>query len=573
MNNTTTINKNLAGIHFIVILLCALMLSSCADKEVTQALSQADELMWTKPDSALAVLESVDTTALYGKYQKARYSLLYSMALDRNYVETTDVRIIMPAVKYYERHGSPDDRLKALFYFGRMQVNAGEYDKAVVTLSRALEYSDEVSDMRMLGFAYSEIAYSYSQTKNFSESRQYYSKAESFFNKAGEHRYSCMMVLDKANDCVSSLAWSEADSLLKNIVADESFPSDLKANAMATYGRMLTICPFSNCEKAVLMFERSMELSVTASFHDVVDECVYAYVLAKVGRMKESKEIFTKLDGQGFGSIPAYRYCLSQVKRLEGDYYSAYSMLLESFKDTDAQTLKMQSQSSAVAQRNYYQQFALEKKQEILHHRLWMVIIAFCSILIITCISVILYKRYVNADKERRRLVLLKKVVDNDLAESNKSADRIHKDLEILQSNYLKLYKGQCQWMSPLVEILQNSKKKTDRQNILLSDMYNKIISLLEGINSEDVKGQLDFEAELNRVYDNVIKRFRSDFKDWNESDIRLFSCIVAQFDTVLILKIFNLPSKESVYMRKVRLKDRIRHSGSTEKERYLLFF
>jgi hypothetical protein len=127
--------------------------------------------------------------------------------------------------------------------------------------------------------------------------------------------------------------------------------------------------------------------------------------------------------------------------------------------------------------------------------------------------------------------------------------------------------------MSPLVEILQNSKKKTDRQNILLSDMYNKIISLLEGINSEDVKGQLDFEAELNRVYDNVIKRFRSDFKDWNESDIRLFSCIVAQFDTVLILKIFNLPSKESVYMRKVRLKDRIRHSGSTEKERYLLFF
>ena len=75
------------------------------------------------------------------------------------------------------------------------------------------------------------------------------------------------------------------------------------------------------------------------------------------------------------------------------------------------------------------------------------------------------------------------------------------------------------------------------------------------------------------RNLSNVIKRFRSDFKDWNESDIRLFSCIVAQFDTVLILKIFNLPSKESVYMRKVRLKDRIRHSGSTEKERYLLFF
>lgn len=59
MNNTTTINKNLAGIHFIVILLCALTLSSCAGKEVTQALSRADELMWTKPDSALVILKSL----------------------------------------------------------------------------------------------------------------------------------------------------------------------------------------------------------------------------------------------------------------------------------------------------------------------------------------------------------------------------------------------------------------------------------------------------------------------------------------------------------------------------------
>ncbi len=571
MNNTITINRNPAGICFIGILLCVLMLSSCANKKVDQALSQADELMWAKPDSALAVLESVDTTSMRTRTQKARYSLLYSMALDRNYADTTDTRIIMPAVRYYERHGSQEDRLKALFYFGRMQANAGEYDKAVVTLSRALEHSDEVCDMRMLGFAYSEIAYSYSQTKNFSESRQYYRKAESCFNQVGEHRYSCMMVLDRANDCVSSLAWSEADSLLKSIVTDESFPSDLKADAMATYGRMLTICPFSDYGKAVSLFERSRTLFGDNHPRNVNDECVYAYALAKVGRMKESKEIFTKLDVQGFGSIPAYKYCLSQVMRLEGDNSGAYTLLLESLRGYDAKAMQIQSQSSALAQRNYYRQLSSERERSMLIQRLWTAIVVFISITMIVIISILLYKRYLKAERERMKLVLLNEASENMLAESNKSNEKMLKNMSVIQTDYLKLYKSQCRWMSEFVEIFCDSKKKDLK--ILQSKVYGRICRIVSGINSDDNIGQLEFESELNKTYNNVMKKFRQDYTDLCETDIRLFSCVVAQFDAVLILKIFNLPSKDAVYMRKARLKEKVRQSDSTNKERFLLFF
>lgn len=570
---SNTINLILTGISQSSILLCFLLLLSCSGGEVGRALSRADELMWSSPDSALAILESVDTSAMSVRSQKARYSLLYSMALDRNNIKTTDTRTIMPAVKYYERHGTPDDRLKTLFYLGRMQANAEEYDKAVVTLSKALEYSDDVSDIKMLGFTYSEIAYSYSQTKNFFESRLYYGKAESCFDRAGEHRYSCMMVLNKANDCVSSVAWSEADSLFNSIIADESFPSDLKADALSTYGRMLTICPFSDYNKAVSMFERSMELLEDNHLRYVNDECVYAYALAKVGRMKEAKEIFAILDERGLSAVPVYRYCLSQVKKIEGNYSEAYSMLLESLRDTDAQILEIQSQSSAIAQKNYYKKLSLEKERDVLQYRLWMVILMTISGLIIVCVTVILYKRYAKAENERRRLLILKDAVDRKLIESNKSADIRLRDMEILQSEYLKLYKNQCQWMFPFVDILYDPQKKIARRNALRSEVSERITYLLGGINSEDSKGQLEFESELNRVYDNVMRKFRSEFKDWKESDIRLFSCVVAQFDAVLILRIFNLQSKESVYMRKVRLKEKIRHSDSQEKDRFLLFF
>ena len=576
MIRSDAVNLTVAGVRLTGVLLCVLLLSSCSWKsgrEVGRKLSQADEVMWTHPDSALAILESVDTLDLRTKALRARYSLLYTMAIDRNYVDTTDIRIIMPAVRYYGRKGTPDDRLKALFYLGRMQTTAEKFDEAVVTLSRALEGSEKVLDKRMLGFVYSEIAYSYSQTKNFVESQRYYIQAEECFDQASEHRYSCMMVLNRARDCVGCLEWDVADSLFNRIIADESFPADYKADAMAAYGRMLTICPSSDYDKALSMFERSIELSDGGSFYDVNDECVYAYALAKVGRKKESQEIFNELDKRGAGTIPVYRYCLSQVKRMEGDYSEAYSLLVESLKDTDARILKTQSQSSAIAQRNYYQLSNLEKDHEILLHRLWLVVLVFSSLLVIACVSVLLYRRYSKADKERRKLAMLVEAAGRNLAESKESAELRLKDLEILQADYLKLYKGQCKWMFPWIEILYGSKEKRPKQTLLKSGALDKIIQTLGGINSESQQGQLDFESELNRVYDNVMRKFRADFKDWNESDIRFFSCVVAQFDAVLVLRIFDLPSKDAVYMRRSRLKDRIRQSGSPDKDRFLLFF
>lgn len=49
----------------------------------------AESLMNSKPDSALAVLEGIPTSDVKGKAASARYALLKSMALDKNYIDTT----------------------------------------------------------------------------------------------------------------------------------------------------------------------------------------------------------------------------------------------------------------------------------------------------------------------------------------------------------------------------------------------------------------------------------------------------------------------------------------------------
>jgi len=73
-------------------------------------MNSAEDVMWTRPDGASATLETIDTLRLRTESQRARFSLLYIMALNRNWIDTTDLHLILPAVSYYyKNHGSNDD--------------------------------------------------------------------------------------------------------------------------------------------------------------------------------------------------------------------------------------------------------------------------------------------------------------------------------------------------------------------------------------------------------------------------------------------------------------------------------
>ena len=101
-------------------------------KDVEAELHKADVYMDEHPELALEALETIDTYALTTRKTQAKYALLYSMALDKNYIDVTNDSIIAPAIAYYKNHGSSDDKLKVNYYWGRIAMNAGEYENAII---------------------------------------------------------------------------------------------------------------------------------------------------------------------------------------------------------------------------------------------------------------------------------------------------------------------------------------------------------------------------------------------------------------------------------------------------------
>ena len=126
---------------------------------ITAAVLTCCAVMSCVDDSAvaLALLDTLDRSRLRTRGAKARHALLYSQALDKNWIDLSTDSIIKPAVRYYARHGSPDDRLKAQYYLGRIYQNAGDNESAMRCFVNAEKYASKCDDAGMAGRLYTAM--------------------------------------------------------------------------------------------------------------------------------------------------------------------------------------------------------------------------------------------------------------------------------------------------------------------------------------------------------------------------------------------------------------------------------
>lgn len=109
------------------------------------------------PDSALTVLRSIDRDELSGDEERARYALLLSMALDKNYIDVTNISLISEAKEYYADSDNARYKFLSLYYYGRVLFNRGEYTDAIVTYTQAESLLEEVNDDYLAGLLYTQF--------------------------------------------------------------------------------------------------------------------------------------------------------------------------------------------------------------------------------------------------------------------------------------------------------------------------------------------------------------------------------------------------------------------------------
>lgn len=173
---------------FIVIAAICLLYFCTDNARSLETIYRAETLMQEYPDSALCVLESINRSSLKSRYGKARYALLYSQALDKNYIDVDKDTLTSQALKFYQYRGKKQDRALAYYYSGRVYENAGKVDSAIIQYTHTENLLDSSSDAVLLGLTASALGRLY-ETQNFVDAAaNKYIEAADYFSQAGRTR-------------------------------------------------------------------------------------------------------------------------------------------------------------------------------------------------------------------------------------------------------------------------------------------------------------------------------------------------------------------------------------------------
>ena len=130
----------------------ALMLVTMAmgcGRSVDERLVLADSLMWTAPDSSLAILNAIDRDSLGDDENLAYHALLLTQAQFRCNIPLTSDTLISTAVDYYSDNHNREHYTRALLYKGGAYEDMGNPVEAIKWYKKAEDNAD-TTDYRNL---------------------------------------------------------------------------------------------------------------------------------------------------------------------------------------------------------------------------------------------------------------------------------------------------------------------------------------------------------------------------------------------------------------------------------------
>lgn len=564
----------------IIFLLMSFLLVSCDNRQTKSLLQDVETYIQERPDSALRVLRSVDPLMLNTKSLHARYSLLFAMALDKNYIDTTALSILEPTVAYYEKFGSPKDKMLSYYYLGRIYSNRKDYPNAVIFYSQALRESS-ADDYYHKGLAYEALANAYSASFNTEEELRNAILAHDCFDKIRDKNLA-LSRYKIAQAYHNNEQFDLADSLYSSVYSGLDSTSKLAFYAMEDQ-----VCNDLQQEKPEV--KRDLRLLEYVAEHrgnlTLTSYYEYAYLLLLIGEKVTAENILSQLsESEERVETMEIRYRIAEYEENDEEALTLLKSMLSYQNDV---VKKQLAQSVFKAQSDYYRLNAevSEQKSTIANQR--SIIFLIVGLMIVGSLYIAFMKRKIALSREKERLTqaveeserLLETVMkrakqekeerDKNIFDLKSLNEREQDKIKELRDMYVTLYQKRFCEIGKYYDAASSHRLESIKEKAY-HDVISSTQTLFEEIASGS-EGQKKFEARINADLDDIVSKIRSDFPKLKDEDIRFICYLIVGFDTSTISFLMDI-SKENVRVKKHRLREKLNGYSGPNETLYRLF-
>ena len=493
--------KTLFRYSFLILsfLINLLSLGCRKDNPTTLILDNAQNVMSEYPDSSLNILNRIEIKDLKTKEHHARYALLYSQALDKNYIDITNDSLIQVAVNYYKDSRDIKSKFHAYYYLGRVYVNANELAKATLAYMEAEQLNDELGDEYSVGLLYKQIGYIYRSYYDFPKSLHAYQQAINSFAKSNRplHKIQTMLSL---SDIYRNMNEGETSYEVLETALAESKELNNQSLIKSCISNLIVVCiDMGKWEEATRWYQEyikndSNNESMTIPFK--------TYIAQLHAKNKNFEEAFRHLnDGWNKAlnlqdSINLY-HAESQVHLMNASWEEAYRSMEKSITSQNRIIRETLEQPVLTAQKNYLdQELAFKAYKLRMEKTLRIISISFISVIALIIIFLVrrrLHKQYLKQLKEQEfKNELHVKKIQKEAEAREQSIQSIVNLLEkeLKESNYLS-----AQNINKLKTELEATKCHINESLKTQQEMSNYIKELYKQI--ETLKGELESQTGI----------------------------------------------------------------------------
>lgn len=373
------------------IFLLTVFFVSCTDQStVSRYLDTADFHMEDNPEVALQTLKNINQDLLATPRLKARFALLYFMALDKNYVEVKSDSIIAPALKYYKKHGSNDEKLLAYHYNGIIAYNAGDTEQAMKYYVEAERYISNATNKKAIARLFNAKMLAYHSIYDYSSALQQAELAADWFLDAKDSTKYFNIVNDIV---ILEMILDDSAGVDKWLdVLYGSFSSLTEQQKSRYYAILLNIATINGSDNIRVLLDQYLSNTLDCSMVN------WIYVAEAYRVIKDYKSALSAISSYlKYGGIEdaAYFACISAIYESMNDAENALQAYKEYVKYTDEQDLKIFNSDTKFIEERY------QSEIKSINQRAYIIIISL-SLFIILLLLVILMQRMIRVKNERR---------------------------------------------------------------------------------------------------------------------------------------------------------------------------